>query len=66
MRRLTEISALKGYRQFYYGGGPGLADQLAATLKARYPTLPVAGTVTPPFVTRTKSCDDERVSPIAP
>jgi N-acetylglucosaminyldiphosphoundecaprenol N-acetyl-beta-D-mannosaminyltransferase len=32
MRRLTEVSALKGYRQFYYGGGRGLADQLAATL----------------------------------
>jgi len=48
MRRLTEVSALKGYRQFYYGGGPGLADQLAATLKARHPALPVAGTMTPP------------------
>src|SRR3981081_2617542 len=35
MRRLTELSAQKGYRQFYYGGGPGLADQLGATLQAR-------------------------------
>ena len=49
MRQLTEISAQKGYRQFYYGGGPGLAEQLAATLKAQYPTLSVAGTMTPPF-----------------
>lgn len=49
MRRLTEISARKGYRQFYYGGAAGIAEQLAATLKARHPTLSVAGTLTPPF-----------------
>jgi N-acetylglucosaminyldiphosphoundecaprenol N-acetyl-beta-D-mannosaminyltransferase len=49
MRRLTEISAQKGYRQFYYGGGPGLADRLAETLKAHYPTLDVVGTLAPPF-----------------
>jgi N-acetylglucosaminyldiphosphoundecaprenol N-acetyl-beta-D-mannosaminyltransferase len=49
MRHLTEISAHKGYRQFYYGGGPGIAEHLAATLKAQYPTLSVAGTMTPPF-----------------
>lgn len=49
MRRLTEISARKGYRQFYYGGGPGLAERLAATLKTCHPGLVVAGTLTPPF-----------------
>ena len=49
MRLMTEISAKKGYRQFYYGGGPGLAERLAATLTVRYPTLPVAGTMCPPF-----------------
>jgi N-acetylglucosaminyldiphosphoundecaprenol N-acetyl-beta-D-mannosaminyltransferase len=64
MRRLTEISALKGYRQFYYGGGPGLADQLAATLKARYPTLPVAGTVTPPFRPLTPEEDEAVIARI--
>jgi len=64
MRRLTEISALKGYRQFYYGGGPGLADQLAATLKARYPTLPVAGTVTPPFRPLTPEEDEAMIARI--
>src|ERR1700738_4448454 len=31
MRRLTEISAQKGYRQFYYGGGPGIDAHLAET-----------------------------------
>jgi N-acetylglucosaminyldiphosphoundecaprenol N-acetyl-beta-D-mannosaminyltransferase len=49
MRRLTEISAAKGYRQFYYGGGPGLAEKLARVLRESHPTLPIAGTMTPPF-----------------
>ena len=49
MRLFTEISAQKGYRQFYYGGGPGLAERLATTLKTRHRTLTVAGTLTPPF-----------------
>jgi N-acetylglucosaminyldiphosphoundecaprenol N-acetyl-beta-D-mannosaminyltransferase len=64
MRRLTEVSALKGYRQFYYGGGPGLADHLAATLKARYPLLPIAGTMTPPFRALTPDEDDTVVARI--
>lgn len=64
MRRLTEVSAAKGYRQFYYGGGPGLADRLAATLKARHPTLPVAGTLTPPFRPLTPEEDEAVVARI--
>ena len=64
MRRLTEVSALKGYRQFYYGGGPGLADRLAATLKAQFPSLPVAGTMTPPFRPLTPEEDDAAVARI--
>jgi N-acetylglucosaminyldiphosphoundecaprenol N-acetyl-beta-D-mannosaminyltransferase len=64
MRRLTEVSALKGYRQFYYGGGPGLADQLAETLKAHYPGLAVAGTMTPPFRPLTPEEDDAVVARI--
>jgi N-acetylglucosaminyldiphosphoundecaprenol N-acetyl-beta-D-mannosaminyltransferase len=49
MRRLTELSAARGYRQFYYGGAPGVAEQLATALKNRHPELRVAGTLTPPF-----------------
>jgi UDP-N-acetyl-D-mannosaminuronic acid transferase (WecB/TagA/CpsF family) len=29
MQRLSQISAQRGYHQFYYGGGPGVANRLA-------------------------------------
>lgn len=36
-------------RAFYYGGGPGVAEDLAGTLKRRYPGLGTAGVHCPPF-----------------
>ena len=36
-------------RHFFYGGAPGIAEQLAEKLAARYPGLIVAGTHSPPF-----------------
>jgi N-acetylglucosaminyldiphosphoundecaprenol N-acetyl-beta-D-mannosaminyltransferase len=62
MQRVTEISAAKGYRQFYYGGGPGLAEKLGRTLQERYPTLQVAGTMTPPFRSLTAEEDDAHIA----
>jgi N-acetylglucosaminyldiphosphoundecaprenol N-acetyl-beta-D-mannosaminyltransferase len=38
-----------GARHFFYGGGQGVADTLAARLAEAYPGLVVAGTETPPF-----------------
>jgi len=49
---LLEICRISGqtkWRHFFYGGAPGVADQLAASLVQRYPELTVAGTYTPPF-----------------
>jgi N-acetylglucosaminyldiphosphoundecaprenol N-acetyl-beta-D-mannosaminyltransferase len=39
----------KGYSHFFYGGGPGIAQRLAAELKARFPGVRVAGCYSPPF-----------------
>lgn len=64
MRRMTELSAAKGYRHFYYGGGSGLAQRLAATLRKRYPDLVVAGTITPPFRPLSPQEDEEDVARI--
>jgi N-acetylglucosaminyldiphosphoundecaprenol N-acetyl-beta-D-mannosaminyltransferase len=49
MLAFCEYSAARGYRHFFYGGAPGVAQELATTLKARYPGLQVAGTNSPPF-----------------
>ena len=38
-----------GLRHFLYGGKPGVAGELAESLRARFPGLEVAGTFTPPF-----------------
>ena len=64
MRALTARSADRGYRQFYYGGGDGVADLLVETLKSQHPTLRIAGTYTPPFRPLTPEEDDEIVAQI--
>lgn len=46
---LSEISARRGYRQFYLGGASGVAQALAQALEQRFAGLPVAGTFSPPF-----------------
>jgi N-acetylglucosaminyldiphosphoundecaprenol N-acetyl-beta-D-mannosaminyltransferase len=50
-----------GYRHFFYGGAPGVADRLAERLRARCPGLAVVGTYTPPFRQLTAAEDDDVV-----
>jgi len=52
-------SVPRGYRHFFYGGAPGVADELARRLQARFPGLVVAGTYSPPFRATTAEEDDE-------
>ena len=47
--RLCDLSQEKGYKHFFYGGMPGVAEQLIVNLKARFPRLNVCGWVSPPF-----------------
>jgi N-acetylglucosaminyldiphosphoundecaprenol N-acetyl-beta-D-mannosaminyltransferase len=47
----------RGWRHFFYGGAPGVADRLAARLRERYPGIIIAGTHSPPF--RPLSADEE-------
>src|SRR5215212_1366032 len=49
MLALCERSVREGYRHYFYGGVPGVADRLAGRLRRRFPELQIAGTCTPPF-----------------
>jgi N-acetylglucosaminyldiphosphoundecaprenol N-acetyl-beta-D-mannosaminyltransferase len=49
MFRVCELSRSRGCTHFFYGGGPGVAEELKARLEQRFPGLKVAGTYTPPF-----------------
>jgi N-acetylglucosaminyldiphosphoundecaprenol N-acetyl-beta-D-mannosaminyltransferase len=59
-----EESAKKGYRHFFYGGEPGVAERLGASLKARLPELNVVGTCSPPFRQLSANEDEEMIGMI--
>jgi N-acetylglucosaminyldiphosphoundecaprenol N-acetyl-beta-D-mannosaminyltransferase len=61
MIAFCEKTAGKSYRHFFYGGEPGVAEQLAETLKKRFPCMQIAGTYSPPFRTLTEKEDAEVV-----
>jgi N-acetylglucosaminyldiphosphoundecaprenol N-acetyl-beta-D-mannosaminyltransferase len=39
----------RGLRHYFYGGKPGVAEAMIGNLKAKYPSLAIAGFDTPPF-----------------
>lgn len=39
----------KGWKHFFYGGQPGVADKLANRMGAQFPALQIVGTYSPPF-----------------
>jgi N-acetylglucosaminyldiphosphoundecaprenol N-acetyl-beta-D-mannosaminyltransferase len=49
MLAVCERGQARGYRHFFYGGAEGVAETLAARLRARFPRLLVAGSYCPPF-----------------
>jgi N-acetylglucosaminyldiphosphoundecaprenol N-acetyl-beta-D-mannosaminyltransferase len=61
MERFCQETAAKGYRHFFYGGAPGVAEDLAARLASRFPSLKIAGTYSPPFRPLTLEEDAEAV-----
>lgn len=46
---VCESTADSHCRHFFYGGAPGVAEELAAELSRRFPGLTVCGTYCPPF-----------------
>lgn len=59
MANLCRLSASKGYRNYLYGGQPGVAQALKRELENRFPGLQIVGTFTPPFRNLTS---DEQLS----
>jgi N-acetylglucosaminyldiphosphoundecaprenol N-acetyl-beta-D-mannosaminyltransferase len=59
-----EESAGDGYRHFFYGGEPCVAEQLAGSLKTRFQGLNVVGTCSPPFRLLSAKEDEEIVEMI--
>ena len=49
MPALCLATADLGYRHFFYGGKPGIAERVIANLKAASPNIQIAGSYTPPF-----------------
>jgi N-acetylglucosaminyldiphosphoundecaprenol N-acetyl-beta-D-mannosaminyltransferase len=58
MLAMCQLSVERGYRNFLYGGKPGVAERLSANLQKRFPGLQVVGTYTPPF--RSLTPDEEK------
>jgi len=57
MTRFCAATAGHGYRHYFFGGAPGVAEELAARLQHTYPGLTVVGAESPPF--RPLSEDEE-------
>lgn len=49
MAFMCRLSVQRGYRNFLYGGQPGVAELLRDNLKEKFPGLHISGTYTPPF-----------------
>jgi N-acetylglucosaminyldiphosphoundecaprenol N-acetyl-beta-D-mannosaminyltransferase len=52
-----------GWRHFFYGGAPGVAQTMAERLLARYPGLEIAGVHSPPYrdLTAAEESSDRRI-----
>jgi N-acetylglucosaminyldiphosphoundecaprenol N-acetyl-beta-D-mannosaminyltransferase len=64
MATFCERTASKGYRHFFYGGAPGVAEDLASQFVSRFSRMVVAGTYSPPFRTLTPEEDREIIRAI--
>ena len=58
MLAVCDAGRAVGLTHYFYGGTPGVAEELKVKLCARFPGLAVVGTITPPF----RSLNDDETS----
>jgi N-acetylglucosaminyldiphosphoundecaprenol N-acetyl-beta-D-mannosaminyltransferase len=61
---ICKLSVERGFRNFFYGGQPGVAQLLSETLRHRFPGLQVVGTYTPPFRSLTREEENQVVAQV--
>jgi N-acetylglucosaminyldiphosphoundecaprenol N-acetyl-beta-D-mannosaminyltransferase len=61
---VSELAARRGWRSYFYGGGPGIPERLARRLSSRFPGLEIAGTHSPPYRELTPAEDEAAVERI--
>ena len=49
MLKIFQATQATAFRHFFYGGAPGVAEELKAHLEARFPGVSICGTCCPPF-----------------
>lgn len=65
MAGMCRVSIERGYRNFIYGGKPGVAEHLSESLRQRFPGLQVVGTYTPPFRPLTPQEEESLLAQVA-
>jgi N-acetylglucosaminyldiphosphoundecaprenol N-acetyl-beta-D-mannosaminyltransferase len=61
---LCRRAADRGHRVFLLGAAPGVAEQAADNLRTRFPGVPIAGTLAPPFRDLSPAERDELVQTV--
>ncbi len=59
---LDVCAQLPDVRHFFFGAGPGVADELGRRLRARFPSMHVAGTMSPPYGPALAAADEAIVA----
>ncbi len=65
MMAMCQLPVSRGYRHFFYGGAPGVAERLKVRLETQVPGLRVVGTYTPPYRTLNAKEESELVAAVA-
>jgi len=61
MARVIELSAKKGYLNFFLGAREGVAEKMCDNFKKKYPSLKIAGIYSPPFCDRFSDNENNKI-----